>query len=70
MFKVRISRESKGQQTVSFDQMGGSEMDEKEIDSISHLEHGPCDTSLRELNSFVVSLVFDAATVNISVGNN
>lgn len=45
-------------------------MDEKEIDSISHLEQAPCDTSLRELNSFVVSLVFDAATVNISVGNN
>lgn len=45
-------------------------MDEKETDSVSHLEPTEFTETFRELNSFVVSLVFDSATVNISVGNN
>jgi|GEM_PF-6755718 len=46
-------------------------MDDQNNDLISHLEPKTDFTeSFRELNSFVVSLVFDSATVNISVGNN
>ncbi len=45
-------------------------MDEKEIDSVSRLGDAQVEPKFRELNSFVVSLVFDTATVNISVGNN